>query len=206
MQPPLTTSDIEAAAERIAARGQRPSSRAVRAELGGGSMATIVPALAAWNARRPKSEAPSVSAELLRAVRGEVEGAVAAARAELVAQLADLQDACAALTEELRTQSAAAVAAEQRAAVAEAEAERLRGAGAALEQALAEARMQNAREREAAERARQEAAEAAVRLEFVPGLQAELEALRGRLDTEREARLKAEIAAAELRGQYGKKG
>jgi chromosome segregation ATPase len=206
MQPPLTPTDIEAAAERIAERGQRPTTRAVRAELGGGSMATIVPALAAWNARRPAPQAAAVSAELQRAVKAEVEGAVAAARAELTAQLADLHDACNALTEELRTQSAAAVAAEQRAAAAETEAERLRGAGAALERTLADAREQNAREREAAERARREVAEAAVRLEMLPGLQAELEALRGRLDTEREARVRAEIAAAELRGQIGKKG
>jgi len=203
----ITPENIEAAAERIAARGEKPTARAVRAELGGGSMVTIAPALAAWKANRPKIEAASigVSAEVQRAILVDVERAVATARADLAAELADTQETLAAVSDELRQQTAAGAAAEARATEATAEVERQAGMIATLERSLAEAREQIAREHEVAETARREAAEAAVRLEMVPGLKGELEELRKRYDAEREARLKAEIAAAEMRGPAGGK-
>jgi colicin import membrane protein len=198
----LTPEDIAAAAEKLVARGEKPSARAVRAELGAGSMATITPALAAWRASRPRVEGSGshISPELQRAMLAEIERAVTSARSELAAELADTQDANSALAEELKTQTAAAIAAEKQAADAKTESERQAGTIASLERSLAEAREQIAQEHETAEHARREAAEAAVRLETLPGLHAEIEALRKRFDEEREARLRAEIAAAELRG------
>lgn len=198
----LTPDDVAAAADRLVARAEKPTLRAVRAELGGGSLATIQPALAQWRASRPRIEPNgfAVSAEVQRAILADMERTVASARAELAAELAETQDARDALTEELRQLGAAAAAAEKRAVDASAEVERQAGTIATLERALTEAREQITREHEIAERARREAAEAAVRLEMVPGLQAELEGLRTRLEQEREARLRAEIAAAELRG------
>lgn len=198
----LTPEDIAAAAEKLVARGEKPSARAVRAELGAGSMATITPALAAWRASHPRVEGPGshISPELQRAMLTEIERAVTSARSELAAELADTQDANSALAEELKAQTAAAITAEKQATDAKAESERQAGTITALERSLAEAREQIAREHETAEQARREAAEAAVRLETLPGLHAEIEALRKRFDEEREARLRAEIAAAELRG------
>lgn len=167
----LTPEAIAAAADRLIARGEKPSLRAVRAELGGGSLGTIQPALAAWRARRPQIDAAGlgVSAEVQRAIVGDIERAAAAARAELATDLAETREARDALAEELRQQLTVAADAEQRAAEAIAEAERHAGTIATLERALSEAREQIAREHEAAERARREAAEAAVRLELLLG-------------------------------------
>jgi colicin import membrane protein len=198
----ITPEEINAAAERLLSRGEKPTLRAVRGEIGGGSLATIQPVLAEWKARRPRIEptGPAVSPELQRAILGDIERAVAAAKADLTAELAETQDARDALGEELRQQIVTATAAERRAAEALAESERQAGTIATLERALVESREQIVREREAAEGARKEAAQAAVRLESLPTLQAEIETLRRRLDEEREARRVAEIAAAELRG------
>src|SRR5204862_3803092 len=111
------------------ARKERPTARAVRAELGGGSMETIAPVLAAWKANRPKIEATSIgiSAEVQRAILVDVERAVATARADLAAELADTQETLAAVSDELRQQTAAGTAAETRAAEATAEVERQAG-------------------------------------------------------------------------------
>ena len=151
--------------------------------------------LSAWKAKRPKIEGASfsVSAELQRAILGEIAQAVAAARAELGDELADLKDTLATTSEELQQQAAGRESAELQASAHAAEIERQNGTITTLQREIAEAREQIGREREAAERARLEAAEATVQLRMVVGLQAEVIELRER------AR-QAEIEAAELRG------
>ncbi len=57
----VTTTDIHAAADALAARGKRPTLAAVRAELGTGSFSTIGEAMKSWKA--PDSQqAPTVAA------------------------------------------------------------------------------------------------------------------------------------------------
>lgn len=57
----VTTTDIHAAADSLAARGKRPTLAAVRAELGTGSFSTIGEAMKSWKA--PDSQqAPTVAA------------------------------------------------------------------------------------------------------------------------------------------------
>jgi phage-related tail protein len=145
--------------------------------------------------------------EVQRVLLAEIERHVATARAGLEADLADVQADREALAEELERQAAALQAAERRVAEQAAELERHAGALEHLERGLSEAREQVVREREAAENARKAAALAELRTESLPRLHAEIETLQNKLDEEREARRKAEIEAAELRGpQHGKKG
>lgn len=197
----ITDAEIAGAAERIVARGERPSLRAVRAELGTGSLSTVARGMLAWRGRAASAPTTlSLPPEIQRLILAEMDRHVAAARAELGAELAAAQDDREAVVDELERTTAALAAAERRRAEEAAELERRGGAIAQLETALHEARDLAAREREAAEAARRVAALAALRLESLPELHAQLDALRSKLDDEREGRRAAEIEAAELRG------
>jgi colicin import membrane protein len=204
----LTDTEIRASADRLTARGEKVTLRAVRAELGGGSYATIHPALAAWKEKRPRIETTShaVPPELQRAIASEIERCVAAARAELAADLSEAHDTRDALAEELQQQITAALAAEKRTEEADAEVERHAGTITLLERNLTELREQFAREREAAENARKAAAIAELRLESLPQMIDEIKHLRAELAEERHARRIAEVEAAELRGARKKGG
>jgi len=206
--PPRKTgtsyAEIAAAADRLTANGERPTVRAVRAEIGGGSLATIQRHFTEWKGgRRAAPVSAALSPELQRVILAEMERSSAAVRAELETELADTQAERDALTAELERQGETLAASEERAEAQSAEVERQAGALALLERGLADAREQAAREREAAEAARKAAALAELRLESLPQLHAEIKALRADLATEREARRVAEIEAAEWRGKHG---
>ena len=206
-RPGVTFAEVAAVADRIKARGERPTVQRVRGELGSGSLATLQRHFTAWREKNRTGAVESVTlpVELQRAMLGHIERAAAEARADLQADLAETQSEREALTEELERHAATLTAVEERAAGQAGEIERQAGTIATLERALAEAQEAASRERTAAETARKEAALAALRLESLPTLQADLTELRGKLDAERDARRLAEIAAAELRGQHGKK-
>jgi colicin import membrane protein len=201
--------DIAAAAERITARGERPKLNSVRVELGGtGSMNTIQRHLADWKKSRRPIETTSLTLppEVQRVILGEMERGAASIRATLEVELADVQADRDTLGEENQRLATALDATEQRADEQAAEIERQAGALAQLERAFTEAKEAASREREAAEAARKAEALAGLRLESLPTLHDEIDALRVKLDAEREARRVAEIEAAELRGQHSKKG
>jgi colicin import membrane protein len=207
-RPGVTYAEVAAAADRITARSERATVRAVRAELGGtGSLETIQREFSAWKERnRPaKAESVTLPVDLQRVLLGHIERAAADARADLQTELADTQAEREALTDELERQSRGRAEAEQRAEELLAEVARLRGA---LDQAEGreEARERALQEaREAAESARKAEALATLRLESLPTLQSENAALKAKLDEVNEARRVAEIEAAELRGPGGKK-
>jgi colicin import membrane protein len=177
-----TPEAIEAAAERLVAKGEKPSVRAVRAELGGGSPNTINAVLGAWKAKRPaaQDEGLSLSVELQRVILGEIAQAVAAARADLGEELAEVKETLIETGEEYRQQTAARETAELLVSRQAGDIERQTGVIAALQRELVEARQLGERERAAAETARREAVEATVRLEGLPTLRSELEKLRER--------------------------
>jgi hypothetical protein len=206
-RPGIGFAEVAAVADRIAARGERPTARAVLLELGRGSLATIQRHFTAWKEGHRPSTAESLALppELQRAMLAHIERATAEARATLQAELTDAHAERDGLLEELERQGAALVAAEERTREQAAQIDRQGGIIATLERALAEAKEQTAREHEAAESARREAAQATVRIEDLPHLRAELDELRSKLDTEREARREAEIEAAELRGHLGQR-
>lgn len=74
----ITTQDIHAAADRLAAEGQQPTLAAVRAALGGGSFTTISEAMKGWKAAKQAAAAP---------IREQAPAAVAERMAELAAEV-----------------------------------------------------------------------------------------------------------------------
>lgn len=206
-RPGVTFAEVAAVADRIKARGERPTVQRVRGELGSGSLATLQRHFTAWREKNRTGAVESVTlpVELQRAMLGHIERAAAEARADLQDELAETQSEREALTEELERQGGTLAAVEERAASQAGEIERQAGTIATLERGLAEAQETASRERTVAETARKEAALAELRLESLPALRDELTELRKKLDEERDARRLADIAAAELRGQHGKK-
>lgn len=74
----LTTEQIHAAADELAAAGQAPTLAAVRQALGGGSFTTISQAMAGWKAKKAEQAAPmreplpQTLADLLGKVGGDI--------------------------------------------------------------------------------------------------------------------------------------
>jgi len=101
--PTLTTAQIHAAADALAAAGQKPTMQAVRTHLGGGSYSTISPALAEWRARQQQAQAaapvagepvPQAVAERATSLASEIwSAALALADGRLAAERAALDQA-----------------------------------------------------------------------------------------------------------------
>lgn len=194
----ITQEQVNAAADFIRSAGGKPTARAVREQLGTGSMATVLKLLQVWHGGQvqPAAQAVTLPPTLTRALLDFMAQEVAAAKAGLEMELAEAQktqvDLIAenerqALTIEAQAESLD-LGAEEKAAMA--------GKLGQMESELAAARDEALRERQAAEAARMELATAEVRLEVLPRLEAELDFLREALSTEREGRVKAEQEAA----------
>lgn len=87
----VTFDQVKAAAEGLLSEGREPSIRAVRERLRGtGSPNTIHRHLTAWRQGRPESPVPvlDLPATIVREINNEIQRAVAAARADATAQLA----------------------------------------------------------------------------------------------------------------------
>lgn len=207
--PKVTFEAVAAAAEALSDAGKKASVRNVKDALGGGSPNAILPHLQAWKAGRPGVRVADVALDgrivtiLSEQITAAVVDATKAAEAragdleadlEAVAEAGRLAETRAAeLADELaHSQSDQQQQAGRLDALAE-ELERLKLDAAA---AVAEARADAAREREAGEQVRQALVRAELRLEAVPGMESALVDLRGQLDAERTARVEAEKAAA----------
>jgi chromosome segregation ATPase len=205
----VTFEAVATAAEALQAAGQRASVRAVTAAIGGGSPNTILKLLGEWKAGRPVVRAadteldPKITAAIVEQMQRVATAAAAAAEERAAGVDEDLQalseaQAAAeqqinALTAELDAATTTAAKLAEQLEVTQADASR------AAEQATAAAA--GLRQELATERQRQEAAAAAlaraeVRLEAVPGLQAEIERLRTALEADQKARQLAEQSAA----------
>lgn len=98
----ITDKDVFDAADELAAQGVRPTQTAVREHLGGGSFATIGPALKRWKAAQAEQselaalaavELPEALGEALQVLGGQVwQAAIAAAEAKLAAERAALAE------------------------------------------------------------------------------------------------------------------
>jgi chromosome segregation ATPase len=92
---PLSYDDIAGACTRLTARGQRPSLRLVRSEIGRGSLTTIHEHLVRWNAESRAAQGPPH--EAIRALEALAPSAVPglrdAFRAEVAAELKAVRDA-----------------------------------------------------------------------------------------------------------------
>ena len=196
----ITPEQVYAVADAIKANGERPTLRAVREQIGGGSMGTIARILQQWKAGQGREIGTEITIPpaLQKALMEFVSTATTAARAPLEAELADQQQTAADLAaeNERQTETIRDLSAQIEAVTADKAG--IEGKATQLAADLATAREEIARERQAAESARVELAKAQLRLEGLPRLEAEITALRAERDRERQGRVQAEQEAAVL--------
>lgn len=197
-EPTITQEQVNAVADAIRAGGGKPTSRSVREQLGGGSMATVLRFLQVWQAGQVRqADAPiALPSALQRAIVDFLESEVASAKSTLESDLAAAQQANADLIAESERQERQI---EEQAAAIEvllAEKAALNGRLGQMESDLAVARDDANAERQGAEHARTELAKALLRLEGVPRLEADLISVRAELETERRSRIDAERLVA----------
>jgi chromosome segregation ATPase len=181
----VTFEQVAVIADTIAAQGNRPTLRGVRAELGTGSMGTIQKHLTAWQGTRRAivTSSATLPTEIQRVILGEIERAVSEARAELEADLAATKGSLDALADDNITQSEQIDQQAARLAEVEAGSQQQAGRILQLEADLAAAGADIKRERDEAANGRQALARAELRLEQLPLLQADAERLRAALES-----------------------
>lgn len=194
----ITQEQVNAAADAIRAAGEKPTARAVREQLGTGSMATVLKLWQNWQGRqiKPAEQALVLPPALQRALVDCIGQEVSAARAGLEADLVTAQLAQADLIKESERQAttielqAEALQAAQETQAAQA------GRMGQLEVDLAKALGEAQQERQTAELARTELVKIQLRLEAMSKLEAEIAELRSELAAEHLARTAAEQSAA----------
>lgn len=194
----ITQEQVNATADTIRAGGAKPTARAVREALGGGSMATVLKFLQVWQAGQVRAEESPVvlPAGLQRALVDFIGREVAIAKAVLQDDLVAAQQANGDLISESERQASTIELQAEALESAQGEKAVLAGRLAQVESELARASDDVAAERQAAEHARTELAKAQLRLEALPRIEAEADRLRGELEAERAAKVSAEQAAA----------
>lgn len=207
----VTFEAVAVAAEALQAAGQRASVRAVTAAIGGGSPNTVLKMLSEWKAGRP----------VVRMADTELDQRITTAIIEQMQRVATTaaaaaEERAAGIDEDLQALAEAQAEAEQHIAALTTERDTAQAKTAELIAQLKEVHATVEREKEqatatantlrndlAAERQRLEAtasalARAEVRLEVLPGMQAEADRLRAALDTSQQAHHRAEQQAAVL--------
>lgn len=202
---------VATAAEALQAAGQRASVRAVTAAIGGGSPNMVLKLLGEWKAGRPvvRIADTELDTRITEAIKAQMQRVAEQAATTAEERAAGAADDLQALSEAqaLAEQQITALTTERDAAQAQGAAigEQLKAVQADAQRAAEQAtnRETGLRQELASERQRQETtvatlARAEVRLEMVPGLQAEIERLRLALETDQQARQAAEQSAAVL--------
>ena len=194
----ITYEQVAAAADAITARGERPTLRGVRNEMGTGSLGTIQKHLSAWQSQRRQivTSTATLPTEIQRIILEEIEREVSSARLELETELAEtkadrdtLADDNEAQAEQIEQQTA-------RLEDIEATSQQQVGRIAQLESDIETAWQATERERGVAEQARQALAKAELRLEVLPKVEAEVERLRAALEASKERATIAEQLSA----------
>ena len=194
----ITQEEVNAVADSIRAVGGKPTARAVREQLGQGSMATVLRLLQVWQAGQGRApETPVVlPLALQRSLVDFIGQEVASAKLLLEQDLVSAQQAQKDLIAENETQLAAIEGLQTTLDELSVEHSQLEGRSAQLAADLEEARQSAETQRQAAETARTETAKLQLRLEGVPRLEAELAKLKDALEAERAARVAADQTAA----------
>lgn len=228
MRAGVTYEQVAAAADALVAKGERASQRNVRKYLGTGSPNTIQAHLNAWSkgrvetAQRPRM---TLDDDMERAILVGIERRIAAARAELEADLAEAIESRDDITAEAQAQTSqleeqareleqSRAEAQQRlgligelrseiearkaeALKAHADAKELaEAARVEAQKSVAEAEAETERQRQAAEQARTALAKAELRLEAMPRLEAEVTRLQAENKILTDERQQAREAAA----------
>ena len=205
----ITQEQVNEVAGRLRAAGVKPTARAVREELGSGSMATVLKHLQVWQAGQVRqAEVPvTLPPGLQRALVDFIGQEVAAAKLTLEADLVVAQQANVDLIAESERQATALDEAEQGLEGLRSARDALQGRIGQLTADLEASQVAGEAQRQAAENARTELAKQQLRLEGLPKLEAEVERLRVALDAERAGRVLAEqtaaVAAAKLEKTEG---
>lgn len=194
----ITQEEVNAAADQLRASGARPTSRAVRELLGGGSMATVLKHLQVWQGRqvRPAETQAVLPIGLQRALVDFIAQEVASAKVTLETDLVTAQQANQDLIAESERLAAALEREQSAVETLHADKAELSGRLGQVNKDLEDVRAEAAAQREAAEHARTEKAKLELRLEGVPRLEAEIERLKAALESERNAKVVAEQQAA----------
>ena len=194
----ITQEEVNAVADQLRATGAKPTARAVREALGGGSMATVLKHLQLWQSRqvRPPETQAVLPQGLQRALVDFIAQEVASAKVTLESDLVAAQQANQDLIAESERQAAALDREQTAVESLQAEKAELSGRLVQLTKDLEDARADADAQREAAEHARTEKAKCELRLEGVPRLETEIERLKAAFELERNAKVVAEQAAA----------
>lgn len=194
----ITQEEVNSVADQLRATGAKPTARAVREALGGGSMATVLKHLHVWQShqvRAPETQAV-LPVGLQRALVDFIAQEVASAKVTLEADLVTAQQANQDLIAESERLAAALEREQSAVETLQADKAELSGRLGQLTKDLDDVRAEAAAQREAAEHARTEKAKLELRLEGVPRLEAEIERLKAALESERNAKVVAEQQAA----------
>ena len=194
----ITQEEVNSVADQLRATGAKPTARAVREALGGGSMATVLKHLHVWQShqvRAPDTQAV-LPVGLQRALVDFIAQEVASAKVTLEADLVTAQQANQDLIAESERLAAALEREQSAVKTLQADKAELSGRLGQLTKDLDDVRAEAAAQREAAEHARTEKAKLELRLEGVPRLEAEIERLKAALESERNAKVVAEQQAA----------
>ena len=194
----ITQEQVNAAADTLRAAGQKPTVRAVRERLGGGSNATVMRLLAVWQGGqvKPTETPPTLPQALQHALLEYVRQAVAEGKVQVDGELVEAQQVNADLVGESERQAAEIEALGKDLEGVQSDRDALAGRLVQLEADLLLTRGEVEQARAAAEVARTELAKAQLRLEAMPRLEADLATMRAELETERAGRVAAEQAAA----------
>ena len=194
----ITQEEVNSVADQLRATGAKPTARAVREALGGGSMATVLKHLHVWQShqvRAPDTQAV-LPVGLQRALVDFIAQEVASAKVTLEADLVTAQQANQDLIAESERLATALEREQSAVKTLQADKAELSGRLGQLTKDLEEVRAETVAQREAAEHARTEKAKLELRLEGVPRLEAEIERLKVALESERSAKVVAEQQAA----------
>ena len=192
----VTPESVSAACEALLARGEKVTTRAVRAELGGGNFSVIVPLVGEWkraNAGRQMVAREDDEERVFSVLRDHISRLKAQARESVASDLAEAVSERDSLLDELAELRAEE---EKHQKIMEQQAGEVSALRARLDDMVRitdEIRAERDRERGEASRLRVELAKAELRLEGV-------ESLKGELICEREGRRRAEVEAGRLSG------
>lgn len=198
----VTLEQVAAAADQIKSEGQKPSVRAIREILGGGSMGTILSLLNRWKeeqileSEKRTTTDDSLDPSITRAISSVLAARVQSAVSEINGRFADLQTETDDLITENERQAQEIV---EHLRKIESQAEEMAiGTGriAQIEAELSLARQERDAKAQESGQAKTELAKSLLRLESLPNLEAETQKLQESLRTQEKARAESEKEAA----------
>ena len=207
----VTFESVADAAEALASLGKKVTLRALRDQIGGGSLTDVSNHFAAWRLGRPLVRVSDVSMDpaITQAIAAQMQRVAEQAATAAEERAAEVEDNVLVITESLglAEQQVAQLTTELETAVGAAAgfSEQLKEAGAQMvrmveahDKEATDLRQELARERMRADKAASDLARAEVRLEALPGMQSEIERLRGALESQTSARVVADQSVAVL--------